>query len=239
MKSPSGEGGLRPSSARHEECRHLGRGWSRPRGSTGPAWVAHPLVTPPAAMALMAASWLLPPMSVNCPGSPEGSWKARTRKDAIWSRVTGWVGQKRSGSVAQPWVTPSSAIRSHIRRPPPGGFHIGESAGLHARWFGFVEDSHQPDGHDPALDRMGRTEPVRRALGPLQDALLRQPLHRRSMRSRFLDVGEPVLVGDGRTRPNQCQDGCRAHHGQKPTHFQVGNPPLVRTRPWDKQTAQH
>ena len=47
-------------------------------------------------------------------GGPSGasSPKARDRNDAICARVTGFSGQNRAGSVAQPYVIPSSARRS-------------------------------------------------------------------------------------------------------------------------------
>ena len=60
-----------------------------------------------AAMALMAARWVLPVMSVKVGGLMRGSgWgsKARTRKAAIWALVTLPEGQYRGGSVLQPKV---------------------------------------------------------------------------------------------------------------------------------------
>ena len=67
------------------------------------------MVSPAAARALMGVSWVLPAVSWNSAGGAGSRFRRRTRKEAIYARVTGVCGQKRSGRWVHPVVIPSAA----------------------------------------------------------------------------------------------------------------------------------
>src|SRR6185295_16465708 len=78
--------------------------------------VVHPAVIPPSYRLSMSASWVEPSSSMKWSGSAGGgSPKARTRKLAIWARVTGWRGQYRPAE--QPPVIPAEARRLTLPSP--------------------------------------------------------------------------------------------------------------------------
>ena len=85
--------------------------------------VAQPAAMLAAARASILASWVMPAAS-EYPADPTDSRSnARTRKAAIFPRVTALSGQKRGGSAAHPAVMPRSARRSaygdyHSHQPP-------------------------------------------------------------------------------------------------------------------------
>ena len=74
--------------------------------------MSQPTVIPAAYRTLLTAVWVLPSVSVNPAGAAGSSLRARTRKVAIWARVTDSLGQYWGGLVVQPTVIFWSASSS-------------------------------------------------------------------------------------------------------------------------------
>ena len=127
--------------------------------------MSHPRVIPAAARASMLAWWVFPWVSVNPAGVwAGGSWRARTRKLAIWARVTERSGQYRGGSAAQPRVIWRSGELLGVADPPLAVGDVGE-AGVPHSWGVAAEDADEPDGHGRSFDGLVGTEQPFAAFG--------------------------------------------------------------------------
>ena len=98
-----------------------------------------------------------------------------------------------------------------------GCVHITKTRLAHRRRFLAVEDTHHPNRHRLAVDRLARTETLR-ALGPRKDAQLSQRRHRHRVVRALGHIVEPRGLRARRRDRYHRHSHPGRHRGRHHTH---------------------